>query len=382
MNKLELAQKAISAIEKAMPSVKIYNLWKWEKDHSIKRMWSGSFKFDNIMWGGYAKWRIIEVYGAESSWKTTMCLVAAAEVTKNGGVVAFIDAEQALDTEYAKKIGVNMDNFFLVQPGYGEEAFNLLDGFVRSGAFDLIIVDSVSALTPKSVLEGDAEDAAQIWVLARLMSKNLSRTVPILGQNGDTVVIFINQERMKIWGFTMWYGDPVETTWGKALKFYSSIRVEVKKGEPINRWDDRIWNVVRLKTVKNKTAAPFQKTEIRVMFDEAMNKWWVDADQEIIDIVIDREMLGARGRYLSPSGEAIKSGEANGIKLDGKEMLSYYLGQPENKEQLDYLKAKVNKADFTIERDKDNKATDYKGKKTTKVEKETDSTVEDKTSEE
>lgn len=375
MNKLELAAKAVEAIEKAMPTVKIYNLWKWEKDLSVKRLSSGSLKFDQIMWGGYAKWRIIEIYGAESSGKTSICLVAAAEVTRNGWIVAFIDAEQALDVEYAKKIGVDMDRFYLVQPGYGEEAFNLLDGFIKSSVFDLIIVDSVSALTPKLVLEGDAEDTAQIGILARLMSKNLARIVPVLWQNGETVVIFINQERSKIGGFTMWYGEPVETTWWKALKFYSSIRVEVKKWEPINRGEDRIGNVVRLKTVKNKTAVPFQKTEIKMMFDEKMEKWWIDTNQEIIDIVIDKEMLGSRGRYLSPSWEIIKSGEVNNIKLDGREMLAYYLWQEENKEQLEYLKLKINKADFIIERDKDNKAIDYKREKDIKIEKNIDSTI-------
>jgi len=341
---LEIASKAAWVIEKTLPTVKIFNLWK-DNWLEIKRNSSWSLKFDKIMWGWFPKGRIIEIFWAESSWKTSMCLVAAAEYTKQWKNVFFLDAEQALDVEYAKSIGVDLNHFFLSQPGHWEEAFDTLNWVIKSCAFDLIIVDSVSALTPKALLEGTAEDATKIWELARLMSTNLKRTNSLLWENWNSTVIFINQVRVKIWWFTMWFWEPTDTTWGKALKFFASVRAEVKKGAPIKRWDEQIWSEVRISTVKNKTASPFQKTVVNLMYDAKNKNYWTSTEKEIADITIEKELLWSRWRYESLTWDKVKSWEIEieGVltKLDWKEMLTHYLLQPENEEQLNYLKWKI-----------------------------------------
>lgn len=384
IDKAKIVANAIAWIEKALPSVRIMNIWDWSTDFSIQRRSSWSFKFDAILWGWLPKWRIIEIYGPESSWKTSMCLVAAAETTRNGWHVLFIDSEQALDVDYWKKMWIVPERFHIVQPDYGELAFNVLDWAVKSWAFDLIVVDSVPAMTPKAVIDWDAEDAAQIGLLARMMSKNLWKLTSVLGQSKDTTVIFINQERAKIGWFSMWYGELKETPGWKAMKFYTSIRVEVGKWAPINRWEDRIWNEVKLKTVKNKTTSPFQKTTLNLMFDEKGNRWWTDANQEVIDVVIEKDLLGSRWRFVSLTWEKIKSWEVeiNGVmtKLDWKEMLAYYLIQPENKEELEFLKNAVLTWVTELERNEDETVVWFNSTK--KIEKKIEEKVEEKETEE
>lgn len=339
ISKLEIAKNAAKAIQKAMWNVTIYNLgWNESNLLNVQRRPSGSHKLDEVLGGGYPQGRIIEVFGPESSGKTTLTLIAAANVTQNWGTVLFIDAEQALDIKYAEKIGVNLNNVFLVQPTYGEEAFDILRWAIQSKAYDLIIVDSVSALIPKAQLEGTAEDAAQIGLLARLMSRQVGNVVSDLGVNKESVVIFINQLREKIGGFSMWYGDNTETTWGRALKFYSSIRIEAKKWEPLKRGDVRIGAKVRVKTVKNKTYPPYRDCELTIMFDEEFGRYGLDSNQELLDVILESNILGSRGRYVSLIGEPIKATEIEGVKLSWSDALIEYLKSEENILQLQFLK--------------------------------------------
>lgn len=337
--------QAIETIEKAKPGVKVLTLGK-EDRIKMPRLSTGSLKFDQILGWGLPKGRIIEIFGAESSGKTTMCLVVAAEVTRKGGHVLFVDAEQALDLEYAKKIGCNPNNLHIVQPGYGEEAFDVVHIAATTGQFDYIIVDSVSALVPESVVKGSAEDTVQIGLLARMMSQNLQRLTAILGQQKDTTVMFINQERAKIGGFTpSFMGETTTTTGGKALPFFASIRIKTKKWEPVKRQDNRIGATVILECVKNKTTAPYKKTEVVIMFDEQLGVYGVNSTKELTDLIISTGVLGTRWSFTTLEWVKIKAWtiDVNGteVKMSGNEMLEHYYSQPEQKKELDFLQKVV-----------------------------------------
>ncbi|RXJ89462.1 recombinase RecA [Arcobacter sp. CECT 8983] len=252
--------------------------------------------------GGLPKGRVIEIYGPESSGKTTLTLHAIAECQKAGGVCAFIDAEHALDTVYARNLGVDIDNLLVSQPDYGEQALEILETVIRSGAVDLVIVDSVAALTPKVEIDGDMDDQ-QVGVQARLMSKALRKITGLLNKMQCTV-IFINQIRMKI-GMTG-YGSPETTTGGNALKFYSSVRLDIRRIATLKQAENSIGNRVKVKVVKNKVAPPFKQAEFDIMFGEGISK-----TGELIDYGVKLDIVDKAGAWFSYDNTKIGQGKEN-----------------------------------------------------------------------
>ncbi|BAK74565.1 MAG: recombinase RecA [Arcobacter sp.] len=252
--------------------------------------------------GGLPKGRVIEIYGPESSGKTTLTLHAIAEAQKAGGVCAFIDAEHALDVKYAKDIGVDTDNLLVSQPDFGEQALEILETVIRSGAVDLVVIDSVAALTPKVEIDGDMDDQ-QVGVQARLMSKALRKVTGLLNKMNCTV-IFINQIRMKI-GMTG-YGSPETTTGGNALKFYSSVRLDIRRIATLKQGENSIGNRVKVKVVKNKVAAPFKQAEFDIMFGEGISK-----TGELVDYGVKLDIVDKAGAWFSYGDSKIGQGREN-----------------------------------------------------------------------
>ena len=252
--------------------------------------------------GGLPRGRVIEIYGPESSGKTTLTLHAIAEAQKAGGVCAFIDAEHALDVRYAKDIGVDTDNLLVSQPDFGEQALEILETVIRSGAVDLVVVDSVAALTPKVEIDGDMDDQ-QVGVQARLMSKALRKITGLLNKMNCTV-IFINQIRMKI-GMTG-YGTPETTTGGNALKFYSSVRLDIRRIATLKQGENSIGNRVKVKVVKNKVAAPFKQAEFDIMFGEGISK-----TGELVDYGVKLDIVDKAGAWFSYNDQKIGQGREN-----------------------------------------------------------------------
>ena len=252
--------------------------------------------------GGLPKGRVIEIYGPESSGKTTLTLHAIAECQKSGGVCAFIDAEHALDVGYAKRLGVDTDNLLVSQPDFGEQALEILETVIRSGAVDLVVIDSVAALTPKVEIDGDMDDQ-QVGVQARLMSKALRKITGLLNKMNCTV-IFINQIRMKI-GMTG-YGSPETTTGGNALKFYSSVRLDIRRIATLKQGENSIGNRVKVKVVKNKVAAPFKQAEFDIMFGEGISK-----TGELVDYGVKLDIVDKAGAWFSYGDSKIGQGREN-----------------------------------------------------------------------
>ena len=263
---------------------------------------TGSLTLDMALGiGGYPKGRIIEIYGPESSGKTTLTLHAIAEVQKQGGTAAFIDAEHAIDPVYAKNLGVNIDELILSQPDSGEQGLEIAETLVRSGAIDLVVVDSVAALVPQVELDGEMADQ-QMGLQARLMSKALRKLSGVMNKT-DCTIIFINQLREKI---GVMFGNPETTTGGRALKFYSSVRVEIRRSEAIKNGTEIVGNKVNIKVVKNKVAPPFKSTQVDIIYGKGISR-----DGEILDLAVDKDIVDKSGAWYAYKGEKIGQGREN-----------------------------------------------------------------------
>ncbi len=263
---------------------------------------TGSLTLDMALGiGGYPKGRIIEIYGPESSGKTTLTLHAIAEVQKQGGTAAFIDAEHAIDPVYAKNLGVNIDELILSQPDSGEQGLEIAETLVRSGAIDLVVVDSVAALVPQVELDGEMSDQ-QMGLQARLMSKALRKLSGVMNKT-DCTIIFINQLREKI---GVMFGNPETTTGGRALKFYSSVRIEIRKSEAIKNGSDIVGNKVNIKVVKNKVAPPFKSTQVDIIYGKGISR-----DGEVLDLAVEKDIIDKSGAWYAYKGEKIGQGREN-----------------------------------------------------------------------
>lgn len=263
---------------------------------------TGSLTLDMALGiGGYPKGRIIEIYGPESSGKTTLTLHAIAEVQKQGGTAAFIDAEHAIDPVYARNLGVNIDELILSQPDSGEQGLEIAETLVRSGAIDLVVVDSVAALVPQVELDGEMSDQ-QMGLQARLMSKALRKLSGVMNKT-DCTIIFINQLREKI---GVMFGNPETTTGGRALKFYSSVRIEIRKSEAIKNGSDIVGNKVNIKVVKNKVAPPFKTTQVDIIYGKGISR-----DGEVLDLAVEKDIIDKSGAWYAYKGEKIGQGREN-----------------------------------------------------------------------
>ena len=263
---------------------------------------TGSLTLDMALGiGGYPKGRIIEIYGPESSGKTTLTLHAIAEVQKQGGTAAFIDAEHAIDPVYAKNLGVNIDELILSQPDSGEQGLEIAETLVRSGAIDLVVVDSVAALVPQVELDGEMSDQ-QMGLQARLMSKALRKLSGVMNKT-DCTIIFINQLREKI---GIMFGNPETTTGGRALKFYASVRIEIRKSETIKNGSEIVGNKATIKVVKNKVAPPFKSTQVDIIYGKGISR-----DGEVLDLAVEKDIIDKSGAWYAYKGEKIGQGREN-----------------------------------------------------------------------
>ena len=301
-NKKKSLDAALKSLDKAFGKGTILRLGDKEVEQ-IDSIGTGSVGLDLALGiGGIPKGRIIEIYGPESSGKTTLTLHIIAEGQKAGGVCAFIDAEHALDVKYAKNLGVDTDNLYISQPDFGEQALEIVETIARSGAIDLIVVDSVAALTPKAEIEGDMGDQ-HVGLQARLMSQALRKLTGIVHKM-NTTVIFINQIRMKIGA--MGYGTPETTTGGNALKFYASVRLDVRKVATLKQNEEPIGNRVKVKVVKNKVAPPFRQAEFDAMFGEGLSR-----EGELIDYGVKLDIVDKSGAWFSYKDKKLGQGREN-----------------------------------------------------------------------
>lgn len=306
--KLKALEAARLQIEKQFGAGSLMKLGTQADTTSVDVVPSGSILLDEALGvGGYPRGRIIEMYGPESSGKTTLALHAVAEAQKLGGIAAFVDAEHALDPVYAKNLGVNIDELWVSQPDTGEQALEITESLVRSGAVDIIVVDSVAALTPQKEIEGDMGEA-QMGLQARLMSQALRKLTAIVGKS-KCIIVFINQIRMKI---GVMFGNPETTTGGNALKFYSSVRLEIRRIESIDGKgeEDAVGNRVRVKVVKNKVAPPFRKVELDIYFGKG-----VSATASLLDSAVKHGMIDKRGAWYTRGEEKVGQGKENAINF-------------------------------------------------------------------
>ena len=302
MDKAKALESALAQIERQFGKGSIMKLGQDNAVMEVEATSTGSLGLDIALGiGGLPKGRIIEIYGPESSGKTTLTLHVVAEEQKKGGVCAFVDAEHALDPSYAKKLGVNLDELLISQPDTGEQALEIVDTLVRSGAVSLIVVDSVAALTPKAEIEGDMGDM-QMGSQARLMSQAMRKLTASIGRS-NCMVIFINQIRMKI---GVMFGSPETTTGGNALKFYASVRLDIRRTGAIKDRDEVIGNATRVKVVKNKVAPPFKEVEFDIMYGEGISKLG-----ELVDLGVKAGVVEKSGSWYSYGDERIGQGREN-----------------------------------------------------------------------
>ena len=303
-NKLKALESAIAQIEKAYGQGSIMKLGDTTR-MNVEAVPTGSLSLDLALGvGGIPKGRIVEIYGPESSGKTTVALHMVAEVQKQGGIAGFIDAEHALDPVYARNIGVDINELYISQPDSGEQAMEITETMVRSGAVDIVIVDSVAALVPKAEIDGDMGDS-HVGLQARLMSQALRKLTAVINKSNCTV-IFINQLREKI---GVMFGNPETTTGGRALKFYASVRLDVRRIETLSQAGEKIGNRVRVKVVKNKVAPPFQEAEFDIMFGKGISR-----EGDVLDLAASHDIIVKSGAWYSYNGDRIGQGRENAKK--------------------------------------------------------------------
>lgn len=300
--KLAALNNAVAAIEKNYGKGSIMKLGDFSANIDIEAIPTGSISLDVALGvGGVPRGRIIEIYGPESSGKTTVALHMIAEAQKRNGIAGFIDAEHALDPQYAKKIGVDIDNLYISQPDNGEQALEIAETMIRSGALDIVIVDSVAALVPKAEIEGDMDDQ-QVGLHARLMSKAMRKLTGVINRS-NCAVVFINQLREKV---GIMFGNPEVTTGGRALKFYASVRMDVRRVEAIKQGGEIIGNHTKVKVVKNKVAPPFKEAEFDIMFGQGISR-----EGDLIDLAVKVDAVQKSGAWYAYKGEKIGQGREN-----------------------------------------------------------------------
>ncbi len=301
IKKQEALLNAMKQIEKQYGKGAVMKLGD-EADRHIESSPSGSIALDVALGiGGYPKGRIVEIYGPESSGKTTFALTAIAEVQRQGGFAAFIDAEHALDPQYARALGVDVDNLILSQPDTGEQALEIAEALIRSGAIGIVVVDSVAALVPEAEINGDMGDS-HVGLQARLMSQAMRKLSGIINKT-NTIAIFINQIREKV---GVMFGNPETTSGGRALKFYASVRLEVRRSEQIKAGNDVVGNKVNIKVVKNKVAPPFKQASVDIVYGKGVSKMG-----ELVDLAVELEIIKKSGAWYAYEGEKIGQGREN-----------------------------------------------------------------------
>ena len=317
--KLKALDAAISKIEKDFGKGAIMKLGDKSKNMDVETVPTGSLSLDLALGlGGLPKGRVVEIYGPESSGKTTVTLHMVAEVQKRGGIAGFIDAEHALDPSYARRIGVDIDNLYISQPDNGEQALEITEMMVRSGAVDIIVVDSVAALVPKAEIDGDMGDS-HVGLQARLMSQALRKLTAIISKS-NCIVIFINQLREKV---GVMFGSPETTTGGRALKFYSSIRMDIRRIEAIKQGGEIVGNRTRVKVVKNKVAPPFKEAEFDIMFGKVISR-----EGDILDLAANTGIVNKSGAWYSYNDAKIGQGREN--------TKNYFRENPEIMEEIEH----------------------------------------------
>ena len=332
-DKLKALDAAIAQIEKQYGKGSVMKLGDNSANMNVETVPTGSLSLDIALGlGGLPKGRIIEVYGPESSGKTTVALHCVAEVQKRGGIAGFIDAEHALDPGYARNIGVDIDNLYISQPDCGEQALEITETMVRSGAVDIVVVDSVAALVPKAEIDGDMGDS-HVGLQARLMSQALRKLTAVISKS-NCIVIFINQLREKV---GVMFGNPETTTGGRALKFYSSVRLDVRRTESLKQAGEIVGNHVRVKVVKNKIAPPFREAEFDIVFGQGISR-----EGDVLDLAVNAGIVNKSGAWYAYEGDKIGQGRENA---------KTYIH--ENPAFFDMLEAKVRDFYFTQPEDED-----------------------------